>query len=81
MDWNRVNVWTLTLYALIHSLHRSKVGKFEDRTQLRANVEDAGTWVSSVCSYHSVLLNEPFKKTLLRFRRDPNVHFDLIAGK
>jgi hypothetical protein len=28
-----------------------------------------------------VLLNEPFRNTLLRFRRDPNVHFDLIVGQ
>jgi hypothetical protein len=81
MDWNRVNGWTLTLYALFHSLHRSKAEGFGGQTQLRANIEDAGTWVSSVCSYDSVLLNEPFKQTLLRFRRDPNAHFDLIAGQ
>jgi hypothetical protein len=81
MDWNRVNTWTLTLYALIHSLHRSKAESFENQSQLRANVEEAGTWVSSVCSYSSVLLHEPFRNTLLRFRRDPNVHFDLIVGQ
>jgi hypothetical protein len=81
MDWNRVNKWTLTLYALIYALHNAKAKNFDDRSQLRRNIEDAAAWVMSDCSYNSVLLQEPFGKTLLRFRRDPNTHFDLIVAQ
>jgi hypothetical protein len=81
MDWNRVNAWTLTLYALIHSLHQARENNFEPKSELRETVEDAAGWTSTKSSYNSVLLSQPFRRTLLRFRRDPNTHFDLIVNQ
>lgn len=81
MNWDRVNTWTLTLYALIHSLHQAKSQNFAGHSDLRERVEAAANWTSTPCSYNSTFLAEPFGKTLLRFRRDPSVHFNLIVAQ
>ena len=81
MNWDRVNTWDAHLYALIHSLHQAKSQNFAGHSDLRERVEAAANWTSTPCSYNSTLLAEPFGKTLLRFRRDPSVHFNLIVAQ
>jgi hypothetical protein len=75
MDWERVNVWTSTLYTLIHSLHLSREQQFGDLTSLDRRARDAHTWVTPDCSYNSTLLAHPGGKMPLAFRRDPTKHF------
>jgi hypothetical protein len=75
MNWNRVNVWTATLYALIQSLHLAKAAQFGDREALAENIISARAWISPEVSYGSVLLAQPFGRHRVRFRRDPNKHF------
>lgn len=75
MDWERVNVWTSTLYTLIHSLHIAREQQFGDLASLDKRARDAQTWVAPDCSYGSVLLAHPGGNNVLTFRRDPSKHF------
>lgn len=75
MDWERVNVWTSTLYTLIHSLHMSKEQQFGDLTTLDRRARDAHAWVVPDCSYGSTLLAHQGGNDVLTFRRDPSTHF------
>lgn len=75
MDWERVNVWTSTLYTLIHSLHLSKEQGFGDLNSLDIRAREANNWVAPNCSYNSVLLAHPEGNKVLSFRRDPSKHF------
>lgn len=75
MDWERVNVWTSTLYTLIHSLHLAKEQNFGDLSTLDSRARDAHSWVTPECSYGSVLLAHPGGSKALSFRRDPERHF------
>lgn len=79
MDWERVNVWTNTLYALIHSLSLAKESNFGDLKTLHVRARDASAWVATDCSYGSVLLKHPGGKNKITFRRDPNRHFSAIS--
>jgi hypothetical protein len=79
MDWNRVNVWTNTLYTLIHSLNLSKKIYFGNLTTIGDSILNAGKWLAPECSYGSVLVAHPFGDSKVTFRRDPNKHFDEIA--
>ena len=79
MDWERVNVWTNTLYALIHSLSLAKESNCGDLKTLHARARDASAWVATDCSYGSVLLKHPGGKNKITFRRDPNRHFSAIS--
>lgn len=81
MDWNRVNVWTRTLYTLVHSLHMAKEVKFGDKSSLDARIRDANSWVLPTCSYSTTLLPSHTNNKRLEFRRDPNTHFDEISGQ
>lgn len=56
MDWNRVNVWTRTLYTLVHSLHMAKEVDFGDKSSLNERIRDANSWISPICSYSTTLL-------------------------
>jgi hypothetical protein len=76
MDWNRVNVWTNTLYSLIHSLQISKQLDFGNLTTIDRSVMAASAWLSPECSYGSVLVAHPFGRSRITFRRDPNKHFE-----
>lgn len=76
MDWERVNVWTSTLYTLIHSLHMAREQHFGDVASLDARARDAHFWVVPDCSYGSVLLTHPGGRKALTFRRDPSKHFE-----
>lgn len=79
MNWERVNVWTNTLYTLIHSLHMAKEVNFGQLTTLDGRVRDSANWVTPDCSYGSVLLAHPGGKDKLSFRRDPNKHFNDVS--
>jgi hypothetical protein len=78
LDWDRVNVWTLTLFTIIRSLDLARSVSFGDLASLRPTIEEAKAWIPTVATG---LLLQPFGKTLLRFRRDPNVHFELIVAQ
>lgn len=79
MDWERVNVWTSTLYTLIYSLHFAREQNFGDLASLDRRARDAHGWVSPDCSYQSVLLAHPDGRKPLTFRREPSKHFDDTA--
>ena len=79
LDWERVNVWTSTLYTLIQSLSLAKEQRFGDLTTLETRVKLAGSWRNPDCSYRSVLTAHPLGRRRITFRRDPNVHFDTIV--
>jgi len=79
MDWERVNVWTNTLYTLIHSLHLAKENSFGDLKTLDQRARDTTQWVTPDCSYASALLAHPNGKDKITFRRDPNTHFPDIS--
>lgn len=79
MNWERVNVWTNTLYTLIHSLHLAKESSFGDLKTLDQRARDTTRWVTPDCSYASVLLAHPSGKDKITFRRDPNIHFPDIS--
>lgn len=80
-NWDRVNVWTNTLYALIQALFISKQIQFGNLPLIGDSVQEAGKWVAPDCTYSSVLLQHPFGNRRIKFRRDPNAHFDEIAGQ
>lgn len=79
MDWDRVNVWTNTLYTMIHSLRLARADEFGDLSDLHAGIVSAGSWITPECSFKSPLAKVPFGKGKVRFRRDPNRHFEDIA--
>ena len=79
MDWDRINVWTNTLYTLIHSLQLARLSGFGKLDDLHKNVVDAETWLDSECSFNSPLLETPFGGGKISFRRDPNKHFKSIS--
>jgi hypothetical protein len=79
MNWNRINIWTNTLYTLVHSLNISKKIAFGNLTTIDQGIDDARQWISPECSYESVLLVHPFGGAKITFRRDPNHHFEEIA--
>lgn len=79
MDWERVNVWTNTLYTLIHSLSLAKETEFGDLTTLNSRAREASAWVAIDCSYGSILLKHPGGRNKITFRRDPNRHFSAVS--
>lgn len=79
MDWERINVWTNTLYTLIHSLHLAKEANFGDLGTLDQRARETCLWVAPDCSYASVLLAHPGGKDKITFRRDPNKHFPDVS--
>ena len=81
MDWERVNIWTNTLYTLIQSIEIARHRRFGDLTEIGNNILSAATWTSQQCSYASVLVSEPFGNHKVTFRRDPNKHFQQIASQ
>jgi hypothetical protein len=78
LNWERVNNWTLTLYTLIHSLRLAKAIEFGNLATLKSSLLQAGEWIPNVASFNSVLLTEPFGNHAITFRRDPNIHFQVI---
>lgn len=79
MDWNRVNVWTNTLYTLIHSLSLAKEQDFGDLTTLHDRIKEAENWLPTGWSYHSTLVEQPMGRDKVTYRRDPNKHFESIV--
>ena len=79
MNWERVNVWTNTLYALIQALQTAKQIEFGNLPLIDSNVRAAANWITPECSYDSVLLQHAFGNRRINFRRDPNKHFGEIA--
>ena len=79
MDWERVNVWTNTLYTLIHSLHMARESSFGDLSTFDSRARASSTWITPECSYSSVLLPHPSGGMKIAFRRDPNKHFGEIS--
>ncbi|MGI3128175.1 hypothetical protein [Nitratireductor sp. PBL-C9] len=81
MNWDRVNVWTNTLYTLIHSLSLAKEQSFGELDTLADRIKEAKTWLPTGWSYNSVLAAQPMGQKTVIFRRDPNEHFESIAGQ
>lgn len=81
MDWNRVYVWTRTLYTIVHSLHMAKEMGFGDLKSLDERVRDANGWILPVCSYATTLLPTKTNNKKLEFRRDPHEYFSEISGQ
>ena len=79
MNWDRLNRWTTALYALIHSLRLAKAIEFGNLSGLKTSILEAAKWTPNIASYNSVLLSQPFGRSAVTFRRDPNTHFDEIA--
>ncbi|HZR76759.1 hypothetical protein [Bradyrhizobium sp.] len=79
MDWGRVNAWTTTLYTLIHSLRIAKAIEFGNMPSLPKSILEAGTWLEPEASYSSVLASEPFGRSAVKFRRNPNIHFEEVV--
>jgi hypothetical protein len=81
MNWDRVNVWTNTLYTLLHSIEIAKAIQFGNLDRVHENVVAADGWTSTACTYDSVLLKQPFGGMRIKLRRDPNSHFDQISSQ
>ena len=81
LDWERVNVWTSTLYTLIHSLSIARAESFGDLSSVEDRVKEAGGWIIPDCSYSSKLTSHPLGHRRITFRRDPNKHFKNIVGQ
>ena len=79
MNWNRINVWTHTLYTLVHSLHISKQVHFGNFDYLDNSFRDAANWVKPDCSFSSVLLDHESRGKKLTFRKDPNNCFPEVS--
>jgi len=79
MDWDRINVWTNTLYTMIHSLQLAHAARFGDLSGLHASIVSAESWITPECSFKSPLAEVPFGNGRASFRRDPNVHFENVA--
>lgn len=80
MNWDRINIWTNTLYTLLHSLYIAKQIDFGNLGLVHESVVSAGKWVTPDCSFDSVLLSEDrLGRRRISMRRDPNVRFDEIA--
>ncbi len=79
VNWDRLNLWTTTLYTLIQSLQLARAVKFGDLATLQGNVLEAGGWTSSACSYSTTLNSHPFGRSRTTFRRNPNDHFEDIT--
>lgn len=81
MDWNRVNVWTRTLYAVVHSLHMAKEADFGELGSLDERFRDANGWISPTCSYPSMLLPSKTKNKKLEFRLHPGEYFGEVSSQ
>ncbi|MBO6632945.1 hypothetical protein [Parvibaculum sp.] len=79
-NWDRINSWTNTLYALIQALHISNRIGFGNLTLIHDNIHEAKDWISPSCSYSSILVDHPFGDRKIKFRRDPNLHFKQISS-
>jgi hypothetical protein len=79
MNWDRVNVWTNTLYTLIHSLSLAKEQSFGDLDTLANRIKEAETWLPAGWSYNSTLASQPMGRNKVTYRRNPNKHFESIT--
>lgn len=79
MDWDRVNVWTSTFYAVIHSLSLAKEQCFGDLETIGDRIKEAEAWLPTGWSYNSTLEDQPMGGKNVSFRRDPNKHFESIV--
>lgn len=75
LDWNKVNLWTHSLYVIVHSLSIAEKIQFGDLQTLDENFRNSNQWVLPACSYNSVLISHQSHGKKLIFRRDPNKHF------
>lgn len=78
-NWDRVNIWTNTLYSLIQALTISKQIHFGNLPRVHESIVDSGQWIIPEASYNSVLAAHKFGTKRATFRRDPNKHFDQIS--
>lgn len=81
MDWERINIWTNTLYTLVHSIEIARRINFGNLSTLHESVDSASDWIPQTCSFESALLSAPDGGKRLIFRRDPNKHFAAISGQ
>lgn len=81
VDWDRVNVWTNTLYTVIHSLSLAREQSFGDLDTLADRIREAETWLPTEWSYNSTLAAQPMGRQNVKYRRDPNTHFESIVAQ
>lgn len=81
VDWERINVWTNTLYTVIHTVNSAKKRGFPNQENLHVHALDTKQWIVPECSYASTLLVHKGGKNKITFRRDPNKYFDSIANQ
>jgi hypothetical protein len=79
MDWERVNVWTSTLYTLVHSLEIARRAEFAPIDGLHEHIMGAKDWVVPQCSFPSTLVENAFGKSTVKFRRKPKRNFEASA--
>ena len=76
MNWDRVNVWTCTLYTIVQSLQIARQAEFHPIDGLHINIVGAKDWVNPQCSFASTLVKNPFGKSVVKFRRKPEPNFE-----
>ena len=81
MDWERVNVWTNTLYTLVHSLQIARREQFAPIDGLHDHIVGAKNWITPQCSFSSTLVDNPFGNSTVKFRREPQRHFEKSVGQ
>ncbi len=81
VNWDRINVWTNTLYTLVHSLSIAREQSFGDLDTLADRIREAETWLPTGWSYNSALAAQPMGRKKVTYRRDPNKHFESIVAQ
>lgn len=79
MDWDRVNIWTNTFYTMIHTLYIARENNFFDLSSLDDEINTARDWIKPSCNYSSILFAHHDKNKPVKFRRNPNFHFEEIV--
>ena len=79
MNFEAMNVWTTTFYAIVHALSYTKNRNFPNLDDLHIHARQTTLWITPECSYASTLLAHPGGRNKIAFRRDPNKHFEEIA--
>lgn len=76
MNWDRVNVWTCTLYTIVQSLQIARRADFQPLDELHENIVGAKDWINPQCSFASTLVDNQFGNSTVTFRREPEPHFE-----
>jgi hypothetical protein len=79
LNWEKLSIWTNTLYTLVHSLNLAKEQGFGCFKLVDDSFRNARNWVTPDCSYESVLLEHESGGKKLTFRKDPNETFKNVS--